>query len=295
MLTKSQSCNEIQKRSHLNTASTAIIGATNGSNKSDHSRNEQHKTVIYFGDSIASRKHHSRPMISSSSSNSNVNQKVTDLLRNVSNKSEDFQHARRLCDEMIFKRQHSIRLPKTRTNGVRDGKCGSSNEHIANGSKTSLSSFESDQNLMIKELKSVVEVKLKNQLQQNQSTKPVIALEKPIVPQKIVPLPQRKATNAANGVNVQSNVKDVCSLVDSNSKADGDMPSFVDSVANGVINIKIDGSFDMASKLAESLGHDDGSESEFGENGSDTFLDLCGDANSVHFDWSFVQDWRAAG
>lgn len=290
MLTKSRSCNEIQKRSHLNTASTAIIESVNGSRKPDRSKvpGEQHKTVIYFGDTIANRRQHNRPSNSS-------NQNRSALVRNASNKSEDFQHARRLCEEMVFKRQYSIRQPKSKLAANRncDNTCGSPKEHAVDGSKSSLSSFKSDQSLVIKELKSVVEVKLKNQLQK--PPKPPI-VEKPIVPQKIIALPQRLSPPSSHSMQPDeqnTTLNEGKRVVDTNRKDQISLPSFVESVTNGVINIKIDGSFGAASKLAESLGRDNNSVSEFGDNGSDLFLDVGGEVNNVYFDWSFVQDWRS--
>lgn len=61
-----------------------------------------------------------------------------------------------------------------------------------------------------------------------------------------------------------------------------ELPSFVESVANGVINIKIEGSFQSAIGIVDSVvnGHDENeiSTQQHSENS---------------FDWSFVQDWRS--
>lgn len=288
MLTKSRSCNELQKRSNMNTASTAIVGSANGTRNFDRSEVEQHKTVIYFGDTIANRRNKR-----GSQNSSGI---VSDLVRNASNKSEDFQHARRLCDEMVFKRQNSIRVPRSKLlAGLnRDNKSGLSSAHALDSSKSSLSLFESDQNLVMKELKSVVEVKLKNQLQKLQ--KPPI-VDKPIVPNKVLALPQKKLPQPmismrAIDQNVDGHAENVIAKKE-NEVNKNCLPSFVESIENGVINIRIDGSFGVASKLAESLGHENNSVSDYDDiGGSDMFLDVGNEANNVYFDWSFVQDWR---
>lgn len=286
MLTKSRSCNEIRKRFNSNSSAADSAG---GSRKGDPTKGEAHKTVIYFGDSIASRKHNA-------SHDQQRSQQSTPISRNLSNKSEDFQHARRLCEEMVLKRQYSIRHPKSKFSAVankKDEKFDLTKDAAIGNSKSNLSTFKSDQSLVMKELKSVVEVKLKNQIPHPPKPPPPAPLiaEKPLVPQKKFTLPPANlcAKSMECGV-VQSDKQNEI------KQKDGDkiLPSFVESVVNGVINIKIDGSFGAASKLAESFGRDGNDNvSEFADNGSDIFLDVGGEVNNIYFDWSFVQDWRA--
>lgn len=76
------------------------------------------------------------------------------------------------------------------------------------------------------------------------------------------------------------------------TKIDENLPSFIESVVNGVINIKIDSSYNMASKLLHSI--ENGKNYDKNEsNYNDLFLDVGGEMNNAYLDWSFVQDWRA--
>lgn len=287
MLTKSLSCNEIRKRFNSNSSAADSAGSSRKSN-SHNTTAEAHKTVIYFGDSIASRKHNA------SHDQQRAKQSPPPISRNLSNKSEDFQHARRLCEEMVLKRQYSIRHPKSKISpfaNKKDEKCALTKEPPVSKSKSNLSTFKSDQSLVMKELKSVVEVKLKNQIPHPpKPPPPPFISEKPVVPQKKIVLTSNRSVNSIECAVVQSDKQNVI-------KQKGDdkfLPSFVESVVNGVINIKIDGSFVAASKLAESFGRDGNDNvSEFADNGSDIFLDVGGEVNNIYFDWSFVQDWRA--
>lgn len=274
MLSKSRSCNEIRKRFDSNSTSSMAehsTGSRNGDNPK--ARGEHHKTVIYFGDSISSRRHHGLQQRSQQSMSSAIS-------RNLSNKSEDFQHARRLCEEMVLKRHYSIRHPKTKPNANREDKIYAKDL----STETSKARFKSEQSLVMKELKSVVEVKLKNQIHNGPQQPVALVAGKPIVPVKNIGIPHRPAPT----VNIRNDRKGVSVNGD-----ESHLPSFVESVVNGVINIKIDGSFDAATKLVESFGRTGSDNIEFSDNTSDIFLDVGGEVNNVYFDWSFVQDWRS--
>lgn len=61
-----------------------------------------------------------------------------------------------------------------------------------------------------------------------------------------------------------------------------DLPDFVESVTNGVINIKIDGSYNVARDLVQSVAM--GSKNKSQEDSP---------SEPQSFDWSFVQEWRS--
>lgn len=65
-----------------------------------------------------------------------------------------------------------------------------------------------------------------------------------------------------------------------------DLPDFVESVTDGVINIKIDGSFSAAKQLVESVAMG-------GENKSKSAANVDSANEPLSFDWSFVQEWRS--
>ena len=69
-------------------------------------------------------------------------------------------------------------------------------------------------------------------------------------------------------------------VVATEKSQDKSLPSFVDSVINGVINIKIEGSYKVASEIVQAV------------HSKDDFDDCDQDFGDL-FDWSFVQDWRA--
>lgn len=84
---------------------------------------------------------------------------------------------------------------------------------------------------------------------------------------------------------------------DSSSSADlknDELPAYIESVENGVINIKIEGNYQRASALVEKVSKPtqavvgkpkDISDDEGSEDGDVTVSEPC--------DWSFVQEWRA--
>lgn len=84
-------------------------------------------------------------------------------------------------------------------------------------------------------------------------------------------------------------------------KNDDELPPYIESVENGVINIKIEGNYQTASELVEKVSKptqalvgrpkdlsDDEEVEEEGEEASDD-----GEVTSEPCDWSFVQEWRA--
>lgn len=290
MLTKSRSYNEIRKRFNSNSSLSIASSDQKGDADADKVKGENHKTVIYFGDSISNRKLHTQQ---DQQRDHKPQQPLSAVIsRNLSNKSDDFQHARRLCEEMVFKRHYSIRHPKSRPMANRLDKI-PTKELSTDGSRSNMATFQSDQSLVMKELKHIVEVKLKNQITSPSIPPPppptvAMVAEKPFVPQKNIRLPHRTAPSIGCAQNDDKHIKP-------ENENDEFLPSFVESVVDGVINIRIDGSYNTATKLVESFGRNrNDSVSELADNGSDIFLDVGGETvNNVYFDWSFVQDWRA--
>lgn len=296
MLTKSRSYNEIRKRFNSNSSLSIADSSASNAPKADSAKvkGENHKTVIYFGDSISNRKLNVPKDHQRGQQQKQQQQPSALISRNLSNKSDDFQHARRLCEEMVFKRHYSIRHPRARPIANGEDKI-PAKEPAPDGGRASLATFQSDQSLVMKELKHIVEVKLKNQITSPPTPPPppppmvAMVAEKPLVPQKNIRLPHRTAP----AIECAHIIGD--KHAEPENENDKFLPSFVESVVDGVIKIRIDGSYNAATKLVESFGRDrNDSVSESADNGSDIFLDVGGEmVNNVYFDWSFVQDWRA--
>lgn len=220
----SSNCNEIRKQFELRSmAANSDRRAANCANAS----NRNHKTVIYFGDSISNKKQISWPMQPNRlSSVALARQKIV----------SDVQHARRLCDEMVFKRQQSIRMPQ-----------------MPPPMKTDL------QSVKIAAAAASVDRSSKESM---------------------------RGKRLSNDSQVIAN--DEC--VDERS-----LPHFVESVSNGVINIKIAGSYDAATKLVQTIehGNEEGAD-EITVNAANSVMVRSNDEiNATYYDWSFVQDWRS--
>lgn len=71
-------------------------------------------------------------------------------------------------------------------------------------------------------------------------------------------------------------------------KSSVDLPDFVESVTNGVINIKIDGSYNVARELVESVAME-----ASGSGGKGNQNEMQAHDEPQSFDWSFVQEWRS--
>uniref|UniRef100_A0A182FKP6 Uncharacterized protein n=1 Tax=Anopheles albimanus TaxID=7167 RepID=A0A182FKP6_ANOAL len=81
-------------------------------------------------------------------------------------------------------------------------------------------------------------------------------------------------------------IRRVDKTVATDGAADASLPSFVESVINGVINIRIEESFKVATDIVQAVFEEPGADgpAEYGYDDDDV-----GDP----FDWSFVQNWRA--
>lgn len=321
ILKKSLSCNEIWAKqmpseasyvSHTSNNNDQHVGGIDSgasalaaskrhksSDKLAKPKTENHKTVIYFGDSISSKKQHSQLQ-----QQMKAQQNAANWPRNngggddsgLNDQPSDLKHAQRLCDEMVFKRQQQpddSRNPNANANEAHS-KCataivndvkviGANSSSNSNGGKDS-----GHENVnIVKHLKSVIEEKC-------QSTK-VGDKSSPMAPE-----PVRKSSNCSDKnpmalISIDGNARDglnATSVEVGNRK----LPSFVESVVNGVINIKIDDSYDAATKLVRSLecaDTDDTDSFDAMDDGNDLFLDVGGEVNNMYLDWSFVQDWRS--
>lgn len=273
MLTKSLSCNEIWKQFESRSMSSIIDTSSvrlNANDKLTNAMNENnHKTVIYFGDSIPSKRQHNQfqqqytqrsPAIPTSS------RKV-----HPTDKSDpDVQHAKRLCDEMIFKRQQSIRLPALNVMKTVEMHSNKSNEI-----ESDVKIVSSESSNVMKQLKTVLEEKYNRK-----SNNEVISVE-------VKSHESSEQLILPNDMDITASA-----LIESNDK---NLPSFVESIVNGVINIKIEGSYDVATKLIQSIENDiDANDDKaMDDSANELFLDVGGEINNVYFDWSFVQDWRS--
>lgn len=272
MLTKSFSCNEIwtKQNSQPDTCASqspnyvqsplAALKRHKSSDKLTKTKTENHKTVIYFGDSISSKKQHNQlqqQMKSQQMSTNCVNS------NEPVDQSSDLKHAQRLCDEMVCKRQQSDRI-KSKSNEVH-AKCAIDDAvTIVNDVKV----IKNESMNLVKHLKMVLEEKCHSKNE------------------KIISNETKKIDNCNDSKDLTGVNGDIDAI---NTKADvgKKLPSFVESVVNGVINIKIDDSYDAATKLVRSI------ESHDIEDGNDMFLDVGGEVNNMYLDWSFVQDWRS--
>lgn len=281
MLTKSLSCNEIWTKQvppesyvsqQLNDVDLALAASKRhkSSDKLTKTKVENHKTVIYFGDSISSKKQHSQLQQQMKAQQSLVNRaNATEPM----DESADSKHAQRLCDEMVFKRQQSVRM-QAKANEVHS-KC-ATDEVVTIVNDVKLIKNESVN--MVKHLKTVIEEKC-----QPKNEKSTIVEHKREESDK----KQCETQGAVNSCNVPNTSK-----VEVGKK----LPSFIESIVNGVINIKIDDSYDVATKLVRSIESPDNEDTDSFDtinDGNDLFLDVGGEVNNMYLDWSFVQDWRS--
>lgn len=221
-LTKSMSCNEIRKK--FESHSIAVLAAANNDRRpASKVSNANHKTVIYFGDSISSKKQISWPV---------QHHRILSAAVARNKIVSDVQHAKRLCDEMVFKRQQSIRMPTMPPPMKIELRSLKVAAAVTNGDKVS-----------------------------NTST-----------------------SSYTNGNRSKTTTE---------SSAANELPHFVESISNGVINIKIEGSYDAAAKLVQTIEN-----GEEGGGGDEVTVNECvrhssSEINVAYHDWSFVQDWRS--
>lgn len=268
MLTKSLSCNEISSKplppklyasqmpSNGNANLPSLVASKRHKSNdklTKSNKNESHKTVIYFGDSLSNRKkvNQFQPQMKSTShlpSSSSI----------LSGESSDIRHAERLCDEMVFQRQKSC-VNRKETKWPVD-------ETIIVSSDMKMMKNDQPKNL-VKQMKTVLEEKC-------QPKANVMPARKPNESDKV----SEQVNNNFGGVVRREN-----------------LPSFVESVVDGVINIKIDGSYDAATRLVRSIENNDDDDEFYDrfDDNHDFFFDIGGEMNNIYFDWSFVQDWRS--
>lgn len=226
-LTKSMSCDEIRKR--FESRSIAAMAAANNDHRPPtKASNGNHKTVIYFGDSISNKKQISWPV---------QNHRIPSEAVARTKIASDVQHAKRLCDEMVFKRQQSIRLP----------------------------AMPPPMKIELRSLK---------------------------VAAGVASVDRASNCSAASNINGKRLKKVTESTAVIESGNNQNLPHFVESITNGVINIKIEGSYDVAAKLVQTIenGNEEGS-NELTLN--DGVQRRSGDVNAAYYDWSFVQNWRS--
>lgn len=308
MLTKSLSCNEIwtkQMPPHSANNEQQQIGGGSGSSgaaaaidlaaskrhkssdKLAKPKTENHKTVIYFGDSISSKKQHSQlqqqmkaqQIASGGGGGGGARDDV-----GLNHEPSDLKHAQRLCDEMVFKRQQQsdIRNPIRKPNEVHSKCTTDEMVTIVNDVKVIGAAGQN----VVKHLKSVIEEKC-----QLKSDKPNGATVAEMIAPKNFDCRDKNAIELAA---IDRNANDMnATKVEIRSRQ---LPSFVESVVNGVINIRIDDSYDAATKLLRALecaDTDDTDSFDAMDDGNDLFLDVGGEVNNMYLDWSFVQDWRS--
>lgn len=284
MLTKSLSCNEIWTKqvppdgscapqpsnNHVADSALAASKRHKSSDKLTKTKTENHKTVIYFGDSISSKKQHNQLQQQMKAQQLSLNQANGNDRKD---EPSDLKHAQRLCDEMVFKRQQSGRQHAT-ANEVHS-KC-ATDEVVTIVNDVKVIANDNGNMNIVKHLKSVIEEKC----QPKNHDKPNYLDTKKEDGEKI--------TGELNGGGSELNAK----KVDIGRK----LPSYIESIVNGVINIKIDDSYDAATKLVRSLenaDNDDTDSFDAMDDGNDLFLDVGGEVNNMYLDWSFVQDWRS--
>lgn len=215
-LTKSKSYSELWKRfDPRNVSKKKVKEPKNGTKKGDG-----HKVIIYFGDSIPHKR-----------------QPLTPYKKD----GDDFEHARRLCEEIDDKTSSNVTITK--------------DENIVKR--------KSDDQPV--KTKSEVDVMMQLKTVLNQKNKP--NNDTTIVNKTVVEIPAE--TGKLHDKSVETKNGDDLSL-----------PSFIESVVNGVVKVKVENNFVHASNLVKCI-----------SNGP-TAKGNDGNANEEYFDWSFVQEWR---
>lgn len=260
---------------------------------SSSSKLADHRTVIYFGDSFR-KTEDDKPKLEIP-------------------KEQDMYHARRLCEELKFSRQNSVRRSKNFSALRRKAEAFAQSraeqtvvtitENIPVKSEVEIKPKPE----FVKQLKCVIEGKAKNEGKIPDppppppiSQKPKIENKKQGITEKIsIPEPifKRKAPERPP---------------ESVHERDKSLPSYIESVVNGVINIRIEENFATASKIVKQVhepnkkrvknkkkeeevtvegnGQMEFFDEDVNEDESD---DDDYDDEKDNFDWSFVQEWRA--
>ncbi|KAL9704169.1 hypothetical protein quinque_007687 [Culex quinquefasciatus] len=179
-------------------------------------------------------------------------------------------HAQRLCEETAeaqFRRQNSIILkPKRKDTPTDPPKPGKE---------------------FMQQLKSVLQEKNKSGTTADPMGPGCSATV--VITQKKAPPPQPPEAKPESSKQNHTQVVEDPSIMDktvaaTEEPADRMLPSYVESVVNGVINIKIEESFKVATDIVQAVFQNDTNEDGYG----------CADEDvGDPFDWSFVQNWRA--
>lgn len=227
-ITKSKSYNELWKRFDPRNVSKKKVKEPKNGTKDCAKKNDGHKVIIYFGDSIPHKR-----------------QPLTPYKKD----GDDFEHARRLCEEMDDDKmgEKSTKVMITKDD-VAKRKC---DDHIVKS--------KSEVDVMM-QLKTV----LNKKNSPSNDTIPCIAdNQKSVVETR----PER--------------TKFLDKSVETKNGDDLSLPSFIESVVNGVVNIKVENNFEHASKLVKCI-------SKKGPSAKG----IDGNEKEDYFDWSFVQEWR---
>lgn len=220
-LTKSKSYNELWKRFDPRNVSKKKVKEPKSATKDCSKKADGHKVIIYFGDSIPHKRQPLTPY-------------KTD--------GDDFEHARRLCEEIddtkIGNKSTKVMITKEENNGKRK----IDDQPVKTKSEVDV----------MMQLKTVLNQKNRPNNDTRAVNKTAVAL--PLQPTKLLD----KSVETRNG-------------------GDLSLPSFIESVVNGVVNIKVENNFEHASKLVKCISNEPIAK---------------GDGNDDFFDWSFVQEWR---
>ncbi|XP_053661295.1 uncharacterized protein LOC128710274 [Anopheles marshallii] len=247
-------------------------------------KQKDHKVIIYFGDSIAHRKSDKTRPAPPPPSGTPPPPKVSEL---------NVFHAQRLCEETA----EMLQQREGGSSSAGSSHCGgvSSRPTVREAleKKSEPAGGKPGKEFMM-QLKSVLEEKNRGGGAGSEShpsasgvTVPIGTAEPPAAqpsPEESrrpsqEPKPKRTHTQVVE-------IRRVDKTVATDGATDTSLPSFVESVINGVINIKIEESFKVASDIVQAVFEDPGPDggAEYGYDDDDV-----GDP----FDWSFVQNWRA--
>lgn len=247
------------------------------------SKTENHKTVIYFGDSISSKKQHNQLQQQMKAQQMSANRGANGA--EATDGSSDLRHAQRLCDEMVFKRPQLNRTQISKCNEMHS-KCATDEMvTIVNDVKV----IKNESMNLVKHLKTVLEEKCQQKNDKSEKIEKTEKIEKP----SLIESKKNECGNVAiESTQTNSNEPKPNRIAENGKK----LPPFIESIVNGVINIKIDDSFDAATKLVRSIENADNEDTESFDamdDGNEMFLDVGGEVNNMYLDWSFVQDWRS--
>lgn len=271
---------------------------------SSSSKLADHRTVIYFGDSF--RK---------------AEEEKTKL---ELPKEQDMYHARRLCEELQFNRQNSVRRSKNfsalRRKAEAFAQSRADQPVVCIQTDPEVIPPKSEVEIkrkpeFVKQLKCVIEGKAKTEMKPSEVTVP-IPVSVPVPSQKPKPAPKQ---GIAEKINIPAPIfrrKAPDRPPESVHERDKSLPSYIESVVNGVINIKIEENFATASKIVKQVHEpikkrvkskrNDKTKDEVTVEGNGQMEFFDEDVNEEdcrhhddyddetdNFDWSFVQEWRA--